>query len=255
MRKIISKVASRLYGFATGIPANYLREIHEDTEGSISALERLIDEQGVTVEVENWPHVFRDCNKDCEDLAQLFNKYGSDKADKHNYYMAYSSILAGKRHQRIKIFEMGLGTNDPTVKSTMGVEGKPGASLRAFAEWAPGAQVYGADIDRKTLFHEERIKTYYADQTDPGSLYKLADKLPKDFDLVIDDGLHTPWANFNTVRFGLSLLKPDGVLVVEDILDRYLSLWRIAVYILSAKYDCKLVRMKAETICVIKRKS
>lgn len=42
---------------------------------------------------------------------------------------------------------------------------------------------------------------------------------------MIDDGLHIPEANANTVTAFLPFLSPDGVLVVEDILPEFDSLW------------------------------
>ena len=51
-------------------------------------------------------------------------------------------------------------------------------------------------IDRRILFHEDRISTFWVDQTDPNSLDALAAQLGDiKFDLIIDDGLHLPHAN------------------------------------------------------------
>ena len=77
------------------------------------------------------------------------------------------------------IFEIGLGTNYKNIVSNMGINGKPGASLRAFRDYCPNASVFGADIDKRILFEEERIKTFYVDQTDPVTFDPILEKYLK----------------------------------------------------------------------------
>lgn len=262
MKKFASKIVSRLYYLVTGVRANYVREQYADMSGAVAGLATLANALGKNTPRLSWQDAFgsEGEDKDCQDMSALFAKYGSDKSTCHNYHLAYASILKGKRNQSIRIFEMGLGTNDPSAPSSMGAEGKPGASLRAFKEWNALAEVYGADIDRNILFEEERIRTFYADQTDPKTLDELARKLPKDFDLVIDDGLHTPRANINTIVFGLNLLKKGGTLVVEDIYEQDLPIWQTICAVLSHSYECQLVQMTEIkgaikdpiTVCVIR---
>ena len=99
-------------------------------------------------------------------LESIFNKYGSDKANYHNYHYLYAWIL--KNPSEIKsLFEIGLGTKNSNVVSNMGKNGKPGASLKAFKEFLPNASIIGADVDSKILLEEERIKTFFVDQTNP----------------------------------------------------------------------------------------
>jgi hypothetical protein len=67
--------------------------------------------------------------------------------------------------------------------------------LRAFRDYFKKANIYGCDIDKKTLFKEKRIFTFQLDQT---SKYNVKDKLSlinKHFHIIIDDGLHTFEAN------------------------------------------------------------
>src|SRR6185369_4940030 len=95
---------------------------------------------------------------------------------------------------------------------------------------------YGADIDRKVLFTEDRIRTFYADQTDAASLDELARFLPEDLDLVIDDGLHSPDANLNTLSLGLRKVRPGGWVVIEDISPSALPLWECVAVMLRPGY-------------------
>ena len=58
--------------------------------------------------------------------------------------------------------------------------------------------IYGADVDSGCLFEEDRIKTFYTDQTKKEVIMKCwnePDLLDIQFDILIDDGLHEYNAN------------------------------------------------------------
>lgn len=181
-------------------------------------------------------------SRDCLDLADLLQRHGSDKATRHSYHIAYAGLLAGKRNAPLRILEIGIGTNDPDAPSTMGAQGRPGASLRAWRDWGPRFEVHCADIDRRILFSEDRIATHWIDQTDTASFAALAERLgPASFDLIIDDGLHRPDANLNTLAFALKMLKPGGVFVVEDIEKMLAPFWLGMADVLSTTCDARLL--------------
>lgn len=163
------------------------------------------------------------------EIGNLFNKYGSDKAESHDYDIVYDKIV---RKDMKTIFEIGLGTNNEDVLSNMTRQGNPGASLKAFKEYLPDANIYGADIDERILFEEERISTFYVDQLDVSTLFALYDKFSNKIDLIIDDGLHSPEANLNVLAWGLSMLADDGWLVIEDIHEPALDVWRSAGFLI-----------------------
>ena len=71
------------------------------------------------------------------------------------------------KNNNLNIFELGLGTNNTDVAYNMGPSGRPGASLKSWKEFLPNSMIYGADIDKIVLFNEDRIKTFYCDQTNP----------------------------------------------------------------------------------------
>jgi hypothetical protein len=85
-------------------------------------------------------------------LSQLCDRYGSDKgeiqATGHPYGWpshTYADLMDGRfghcRESVKKVFECGLGTNNPALASSMGVYGKPGASLRVWRDYFPNAVV------------------------------------------------------------------------------------------------------------------
>ena len=205
-----------------------------------------------TAQLDQWLPVIE--HPSIKDLSDLFIKNGSDKSALHDYHLVYGSILSAKRHQEINILEVGLGTNNLDIPSNMGALGKPGASLRAFRDWAPHANIYGADVDRRILFNEKRISTYWVDQTDKESLRKLADSLHGiRFDLIIDDGLHLPHAAINMLDAILPLLADDGVYVVEDIYG-YSPFWNVAELIISKNYATCFSQRPNSSIFVVRRK-
>ena len=166
----------------------------------------------------------KDEKKNIKELEIFLNKYGSDKAYKHKYHILYGKILT-PREKISNILEIGLGTYNRDIVSSMGKDGRPGASLRSFRDFCPNAEIIGADIDKRILFEEDRIKTFFVDQTSTTSLNNLKNKLSNKFDLIIDDGLHSPDANINTLRIAISLIKKGGSIVVEDINSKALDIW------------------------------
>lgn len=157
-------------------------------------------------------------------LAVEFNAQSSDKASVHDYHHVYAAILRDLGDVSA-VLEVGMGTNHEDVVSNMGALGVPGASLRAWRSYLPHAQIFGADVDRRILFTDERIQTFLVDQTKMTSVDALASELPDDLDLVIDDGLHSPNANLAILLLGLRKVRPGGWIVIEDICEEAGSLW------------------------------
>lgn len=191
-------------------------------------------------------------SSDKERLADLFSKFGSDKATTHDYYKLYSAILSSIENVS-KIFEIGLGTNNTDIVSTMGKNGKPGASLRAFREYINGVEVYGADFDERILFNEDRIKTFFVDQTSPKTFVDLGKNIGIDFDLMIDDGLHAPNANLHSLNFFLPRIKIGGYAIIEDVNIRTKDIWNIVSTILPNNYESAFIETKAACVFVVKR--
>ncbi|MDB4184321.1 class I SAM-dependent methyltransferase, partial [Alphaproteobacteria bacterium] len=172
-------------------------------------------------------------------LDILCDKYGSDKGfldlkkrklfmnrNPHNYTNVYHSLLNHCKDDIKLILECGIGTNNPNIKSSMGIDYKPGASLFMWKDYFKNADIFGCDIDENILFnHEDRIKTFYVDQLSSHTIKKMwSDINRKDFDLIIDDGLHS----FNAAKFffdnSFQYLKSGGLYIIEDIGLNYMNL-------------------------------
>lgn len=187
-----------------------------------------------------------------KELEKLFNFHGSDKSRDHDYHLVYGAILQDRDAH--SIVEIGLGTNNEDTASNMGSFGKPGASLRAFRDFEPQAFVVGADIDKRVLFEEERIKTFFVDQTDPETLKNLQTKISFPPNLIIDDGLHSPDANLNTLKFGLEIIAKDGWVVIEDIPRNLENLWKIvALFLPKSEYNAYLINAKSSMVFAVNK--
>lgn len=185
-------------------------------------------------------------------LKEFMDARGSDKANRHKYHYLYGPILKNRNEIR-GILEFGIGTPFADVVSNMGAGGTPGASLRAFRDFLPNAKIYGADIDKRILFQEERISTYHVDQTDPAAMNRLADETPNDLDLIIDDGLHSPDANIAVLSFAIRKIRVGGWIAIEDIREEALPVWGVVAALLPATFKCVVVKNRDANAFAVQR--
>lgn len=154
-------------------------------------------------------------------LCTLMTKCGSDKGSGwHNYTTLYSALFNDWTNENLNIFELGLGTNNPKLASTMGVNGKPGASLIGWSIYFPNSLIFGADIDKEILFAKDRINTFYCDQRDSICIKEMFDNSNLNgikFDIILDDGLHEFTANKTFLENSFEHLKKGGVYIIEDL--------------------------------------
>lgn len=184
-------------------------------------------------------------------LEKSFNKHGSDKANFHKYHIVYASILC--EMEISKILEIGLGTNNTEIVSNMGKNGHPGASLRAFSEVLPAAQIYGADIDEAILFNNKNIQCFKLDQLCQDSWVNLKSYIGENFDMIIDDGLHTPSANLNTIINGLNIVKKGGYILIEDINPLAKPFWSIVAALISNIAVSSYVTMPDGDLLIVRK--
>lgn len=142
-------------------------------------------------------------------LKQLFDQYGCDKSSKHQYHMIYEPEFSGKRHEYISILEVGI---------------LKGSSTQAWLDFFPNAIIYALDVftrvpvDKVAVLSNDRVKWIKGDSTNPNITEKIKQNWPGiEFDIIIDDGLHTPMANALTFTNLVSLLKDDGSYYIEDV--------------------------------------
>jgi hypothetical protein len=188
-------------------------------------------------------------SSDKNHLSKLSHKYSSDKGSiedgkgawgwqAHTYTDFYSDLFDHCKESIKLVFECGIGSNDPSIPSNMTVKGKPGASLRMWKDYFFNSQIYGADIDKNILFSEDRIKTFYVDQLNKDTIDVMWSNIQKkDFDLIIDDGLHTYEAAITLFQNSFKILRKNGLYIIEDLMGQEL----IKTFIFLKEYNPKVI--------------
>jgi hypothetical protein len=178
------------------------------------------------------------------ELCEIMARNHSDKGapwitqSAHNYTTLYTKLFASRRHLPLRIFEMGLGTNNVNLPSNMGANGRPGASLYGWRDYFPNASIHGGDIDSCILFTDNRIDTYYCDQTNPDAIAQMWNdpRLAEPFDIMIDDGLHTYDANVCLLENSIHKMARNGIYIIEDIDLKNFHLFEAKIPEWRAKY-------------------
>lgn len=187
-------------------------------------------------------------------LASLCDFYGSDKGScgavetpypwpAHTYVDLYAQLFDHCRSNVKLVFECGIGSTDSSMPYNMSASGKPGASLRVWKDYFPNADVIGADLDETVLFEEPRIRTFQVDQTSPTSVTAMWQAVGRrNFDLMIDDGLHEPVGGLTLFENSVEMLAPHGIYVIEDVHPDHLSVY--AKYFESRNYRVSIVILR-----------
>ena len=203
--------------------------------------------------LKNYPYLKIHKIKNFDDeFSKLSEKFVTDKGGTnlsikkrkfHFYSTYYNQCFQDIRKDFKLVFECGIGSLDEKIHSNISGKSRSGASLRVLKNYFPNADIYGADIDKKTLFNENRIKTYYVDQLDSQSIKNMWNKIDrKDFDLIIDDGMHTMDAGYKFFTHSFHKLKYGGMYIIEDLHINYIK-----------ELTKKLIKFKPMIITINKR--
>ena len=144
-------------------------------------------------------------NNQKKTLEECFELYGCDKSYRHHYHTVYEKFLEEKRDTPIRILEVGI---------------LKGESINAWLEYFPNIEViYGIDtfervkVENIPVLKNPRVKYLKGDSTK----CQLQDKYLGYFDVIIDDGLHSPEFNGKTFKNLSKYLKKDGLYFIEDV--------------------------------------
>lgn len=131
------------------------------------------------------------------ELARLADLHGTDKLW-HGYCPYYERHLP-PRNEEFSLLEIGI---------------KNGASLRMWRDFFPNASIYGIDIDKRSMFQEERITTILGDGTSREFLDKL--DIPN-LRVIVDDGSHKASDVMKTFQALWRRLDAGDWYVIEDL--------------------------------------
>ena len=98
-------------------------------------------------------------------------------------------------------------------------------------------------MDKKILFNEERLETFYVDQTEISTFKNIKTSKDIKFDIIIDDGLHYQLSNLNTLLFSLNQLNDNGYFIIEDIGSWTIETWEIVHKLLPEDFTREIIKM------------
>lgn len=154
-----------------------------------------------------------------EEIISILNKFdvngfespgGTDKNTIHNYTGIYAHVLEHYREKAGTLLELGV---------------QHGGSSLLWHEFLPKFQLHLvdiADIAPSKIWHSmnpDRHTFYNIDGYNSAAAQKFEKEVPEGFDIIIDDGPHTVESQVFAVDFYFPMLKPDGILIIEDIQD------------------------------------
>lgn len=155
-------------------------------------------------------------------LADIHNKYDTDKGTYHSYIEKYDELFASFKDQPINFLEIGCLTC---------------GSIKMFNEFFTQGHIYGMDNwEQNTdhmghLLHNKginltqiiddvnqnypRVKLITCDSTNVDAVKTSMQNLK--FEIIIDDGDHSIKAQFKTFRNFIPYLADGGVYIIEDV--------------------------------------
>jgi len=133
------------------------------------------------------------------DLHDLGLTYGSDKASTHAFTYEYDKRLKHLRNEKIDFLEIGIWQ---------------GGSLQMWHEYFPNAIIHAADLHDYSALNSTRVITHITNQEKEEDLRSL----PKNFDVILDDGGHTMLQQQLTLKvLFIDHLKSGGLFILEDL--------------------------------------
>jgi len=171
----------------------------------------------------------------------------SDKGSVHTYIDTYFEIL--KNYNHCKIFEIGVRT---------------GGSIWLWKHLLPDYEIWGIDVDANfygnrpfadELRQDPKIHVKFKRNSFNAESYS---DIPKDFDLIIDDGDHSAEGICKTLDHAWHHLKNGGTYVIEDPqTDEAINTIKNKISTLSAKSEITVLKFRPnsdDTLIVVNKK-
>lgn len=137
-------------------------------------------------------------------LDDIGIRHGADKSSMRHHYLDLYALLFHRYHNKpVSLLEIGI---------------QFGCSIRLWKDYFTDAFILGMDaIDNKMEgLESDRCRLYFMDAYTYKAVMTASNHRP--FEIIIDDGSHTPEHQQFVVRHYSHLLSPDGILMVEDVL-------------------------------------
>lgn len=151
----------------------------------------------------------------CTDLCVLGRKFNTDKspynvvAHRHPYTAVYSMLFASLKNRPIRFAEIGVAR---------------GGSAQLWDAYFshPETQIEMFDRDANFLQHtneitSKKVQCTLMDVQKDGDIARALQERGNEYDIILDDSTHGVEDQVRIVKEAFPLLKPGGVLIVEDI--------------------------------------
>ena len=135
-------------------------------------------------------------------LKDLIDNRYTDKDTVHSYIDVYQTVLEPISMSATRVLEVGI---------------QQGGSIKLWSDFFPNAHVYGVDITLEKVEVDLSSPRITCLTTDAYNREFVSSLGYGTFDFVIDDGPHTKESMIFFAEEYLKLLKPGGVLIIEDI--------------------------------------
>lgn len=127
----------------------------------------------------------------------------------HAYGEFYDNLLVDKKNEKLNILEVGIYY---------------GGSVKLFHNYLKNSNITGVDIvdnwKNGNISDFNRLTRHFFNAYDVNSLNNFPDIK---FDIIVDDGPHTFDSQLFAINNFYDLLKPNGVLIIEDVPTRSLT--------------------------------
>jgi len=143
------------------------------------------------------------------------NYRGGDKTSLgHGFTERYDTLFSPFRNEEINLLELGVLN---------------GRSLAMWSDYFAKGQVYGIDInlgryhrtrpelEEMGAFTNQNVAVVETDLTQLDTFQVVENQLPDQFEIIIDDALHQPKAQFNNFKLLFPRIARGGIYVIEDI--------------------------------------
>ncbi len=157
-------------------------------------------------------------------LAYNTDKSGLTDRGGHHYTDLYELLLRRWREREITILELGV---------------LDGGSVRMWREYFPNSHVTAIDIENKVTFPDDpNVEFIHGDAYTDEVISKLSGRA---FDIMIDDTDHRVETQTIFIQRYSQFLKPNGIMIVEDIIMKDGSLTLKGH--LPENFSCAIVQM------------
>jgi len=135
-----------------------------------------------------------------QDLTDKLS-YQGNYNNGHAYAVVYDRLFEPYRNKSIDFLEIGLNF---------------GGNIAICSEYFPNIKHYGIDI-ADYIKVDKNLFTFYKGSFDDENVINQASE--RQYDIILEDGSHYLEHQLESIKLYLPLLKPDGIMIIEDIQD------------------------------------